>query len=307
MDARVEGLLRRHGWAPGAVLGEGMEGTVVDVSDDEVAKVWHGRSPDDLRALARFGSALAGASLPFATACALDLLEDGDVVITIERKVRGRPLRPDRDPAPAVVSEDEIRLMGDVLEGLSRVVGSPGLAVLPVLPGEEPFGATKSFAESLADLVEGRFRRFPDLLRREVDDIDALVVAVSARLRGLPAAETVALIHGDLIPANVLVEGGRVSGVLDFGFFTTTGDPQFDAAITASIFDMYGPQARRSEIALSEAFRERFDHDDDRYALYRAAYAIVTNAYFGQDGVDGHFTWCAQMLRRPDIRAAVAA
>jgi aminoglycoside phosphotransferase (APT) family kinase protein len=128
---------------------------------------------------------------------------------------------------------------------------------------------------------------------------------VSARLRELPEVGRTALIHGDLIPANVLVAGGRVSGVLDFGFFTTVGDPQFDAAITASVFDMYGPNARRSEDVLSAGFAGRFGHDPARFGLYRAAYAIVTNAYFGRDGTDGHFLWCARMLRRRDVRAAV--
>lgn len=107
--------------------------------------------------------------------------------------------------------------------------------------------------------------------------------------------------------ANVLIEDGEVSGVVDFGFLTTVGDPRFDAAITASIFDMYGPNARASEAALSDAFCARLDHDRSVYGLYRAAYALITNSWFSTDSRDGHFQWCAEMLGRPDSREAVAA
>ena len=60
---------------------------------------------------------------------------------------------------------------------------------------------------------------------------------------------------------------GRVAGVLDFGFLTTVGDPHFDELITASVFDMYGPNARRSEDLLSEAFADRLGRDRDHEPL----------------------------------------
>jgi hypothetical protein len=304
VDERVERLLRRHGWTAGELLGAGMEGTVLSLSADAVAKVWHGRSHADIQALASFGSAVATASLPFAVPYVMDLLEDDELTITIERRISGTPLRLDGGSAPPGVTADDIRLLGDVLEGFSRGEPSPGLASLPILPGDRPFTWPGSFTESLADLVERRFQATPHLLQRDLDQAEATVAVVAERLRGLePAGET--LVHGDLIPANVLIEADRISGVLDFGFLTTVGDPQFDAAITASIFDMYGPHARASEEALTEAFLDRFGHDGDTYGLYRAAYAIITNAYFGQDGLDGHYLWCVRMLRRPDVTAAL--
>lgn len=281
-----------------------MEGTVVNLSADAVAKVWHGRSRDDIQALASFGSAVTTASLPFSVGYVMDVLEDAELTITIERKIHGQPMRPEGVPAPPVVDAEKIRLLGDVLEGFSSSVLSPGLASLPILPGDHPFTWAGSFIESLADLVERRFQAVPHLLQRDLDDGDATVAAVTERLRGLkPTAQ--GLIHGDLIPANVLIEGGHISGVLDFGFLTTVGDPQFDASITASIFDMYGPHGRASEQALSEAFLDRFGHDRVSYGLYRAAYALITNAYFGQDGLDGHYAWCLRILRRPDVTAAI--
>ncbi len=199
--------------------------------------------------------------------------------------------------------------MGDALAGLSNA-RDPELNELPILPGEAPFTNDDGFASELADLAHRRFTARPDLLRQEISDIDDLVRLLLTKLRALPQPDSMRLLHGDLIPANVLVEGGEVAGIVDFGFLTTLGDPRFDAAITASIFDMYGANARESEERLSAEFAARFDHDPLPYALYRAAYAIITNAHFGTDGTDGtdgHFLWCASMLRRPEIEDAIRA
>jgi hypothetical protein len=158
VDERAIKLLRGRGWAPGAVLGAGMEGTVVDLSAEQVAKVWHGRKREDLAVLVEFGAALSKALLPFATPRVVDLLEDDDLVITIERKVQGESLRPDRTTPPAVASADVALLLGDVLDGLSHAVVSPGLAVLPILPGDHSFEGSASFPSSLAGLVDAGFR-----------------------------------------------------------------------------------------------------------------------------------------------------
>lgn len=283
-----------------------MEGTVVDLFGQHVAKVWHGRSRDDLRALLEFGLALDAAPIPFDTAGAVDILDQDGLLVTIERKVHGHELGSAWREDPPAVSEREAQIVGDALAGLSR--GSdPRLAVLPVLPGESPIDPAREFGQSLADLVLRRCTATEGSLCTYVPDIDVVASSLIRQLRALPPLSRKSLIHGDLIPANILVSDGKVSGVLDFGFLTTVGDPQFDAAIAASIFDMYGVNARRSEDTLSTYFIDRFGHDDRVYALYRGAYAVITHAVFGSDDSDGHFTWCVEMLRRADIRAAIFA
>lgn len=307
MDA-ARSLLERHGRTPGRVLGAGMEGTVIELGPEEVAKVWQGRSRRDLEALRDFGAAVRGASIPFALPDVRQLLDELDedaLLITVERRLHGVPLRVDGDPEPPPVTPEETHRMADALAGLARVPSAPALAALPVLPGEEPLDPGVPFGVALAALVGRRVTGSRELLRRDVPEADDLIAGVVTALRDLPADSPTVLVHGDLIPANVLVDGGRVSGVLDFGFMTTLGDPAFDAAITASVFDMYGPHARRSEETLSAAFAQHFGHDTGRYALYRAAYALLTATVFSPAGDDGHFAWCVAMLRRADVRAAV--
>lgn len=281
-----------------------MEGTVVDLTAGDVAKIWHGRGSAELEPFLRFGSAVEQSPIPFRCSQVSEILEEDGLTVTIEQKVSGEPLRLDAVPNAPLVTDGESRFMGDALAGLSQA-RSGELNALPALPGEMPFSRSPSFGKSLADLVQRRFTARPELLRREISDIDQLIVKVLRRLRELPVSPTTGLIHGDLIPANVLIEDGEVAGVVDFGFLTTVGDPQFDAAITASIFDMYGPNARETENTLTDEFCARFDHDLAAYGLYRAAYAVITNSYFAVDGDDGHFQWCAEMLERDDVRSAI--
>jgi aminoglycoside phosphotransferase (APT) family kinase protein len=58
---------------------------------------------------------------------------------------------------------------------------------------------------------------------------------VRCALRSLPDGPVTA-IHGDLVPPNIHTDAaGRPVAVLDFGFYTTAGDPAFEAAVTAAV------------------------------------------------------------------------
>ena len=111
--------------------------------------------------------------------------------------------------------------------------------------------------------------------------------------------------HSDLVPGNILMRSGHPSAILDFGFMSTIGDPAFDAAITASIYDMYGPDAHQNETRLEDAITERFGYELERLDIYRAAYALITADSFSPSGSDGHFDWCRRMLQRRGVRVAL--
>jgi aminoglycoside phosphotransferase (APT) family kinase protein len=154
---------------------------------------------------------------------------------------------------------------------------------------------------ALQGLLDRRLATFGDQLRAEVPRFDLLETKLRALIADLPN-DPLGVLHGDLIPANVLVdEALHPVAVLDFGFFTTVGDPAFDLAVTASIFDMYGPLARQVETEIDRAAAERFGFPPERLTLYRAAYAIATANVYDPDGKDGHFRWCTEMLRRDEI------
>jgi Ser/Thr protein kinase RdoA (MazF antagonist) len=294
-------LLTRAGHRPGAVLGAGMEGTVIDLGGDLVAKIWQRRTAEDLETLRTFYEAVAGAQLTVRTPRILQVLALDGQCVTVEPRLGGKPLW-NADGGSPTPTDADVACMLDVLAALAAPAPTPHMGVLPVLEGEEPF-EPGTFTRSLAGLVERRVARFRAPLLARLPGLDEVTRAVVAGLESLEPGDE-GLLHGDLIPANILVDEAPPA-VIDFGFLTTVGDPAFDAAVTASIYDMYGPRARQTEAVLDLAIMDRFGHPAERLALYRAAYALTTSNCFSASGSDGHFDWCVRMLERPDVRAAL--
>jgi aminoglycoside phosphotransferase (APT) family kinase protein len=168
---------------------------------------------------------------------------------------------------------------------------------LAVLGEDQPMWAgADAFPTALMNLLRRRVARFGSVLRVSVTDFDLRYAGLMDRLETLAVGPDT-VIHGDLVPANILV---------DFGFLTTAGDPRLDAAIAASVMNMYGPHAP----AITEALTAQVAHDlgypAQALLIYQAAYAVATANAFTSDGSDGHYAWCLSQLRRPDIANALA-
>jgi aminoglycoside phosphotransferase (APT) family kinase protein len=303
-DARR--VLQRAGLRTGRLLGSGIEGTVADLGDGTVAKVWSGRTRAELEHLRDFYDVVHEARTgAVAMPHILDVRATDNMIITVEERLPGEPVWVADGTSPDL-GNTHIDAMIEALAALSAVPGEPALRSLPILPDESPLDPVAPFETELAELVTRRVTRFYGSLRAGVPDLDTVLEATVAALHALQAA-TPTLVHGDLIAANVLASRNHATAVLDFGFLSTAGDPAFDAAIAASCFDMYGPHATEVEQELDRAFTSAFRHDPERLATFRAAYALITACCFGNDLSDGHFAWCVTMLGRPDVREAVRA
>ena len=221
---------------------------------------------------------------------------DGHTV-SVERFVAGRRLSQQPSGGQRTVTRATIDGLGDALDALAGVPMDPALSCLSVLPGESPFGPGAAFPESLAGLVRRRVPPVADALDAAFGGRACLDVGAGAgRALGLrPRRE--GLVHGDLIPDNVLLAGDGVPGVIDFGFLTTYGDPDFDVAVAPAIYDMYGPMAAENTRTLTEALTARFGTRESTIATYRKAYALATAGCFGSGPEDGHFRCCARRLR----------
>lgn len=295
-----------EGHAAPEPLGAGMEGAVYKLGGDLVAKVWGDRPVAHLRRLGAFYAYLNSAGLPFLTPLFHEVREIAGHAVTIERRLPGTPLDDKKfatpEAWPAVMS-----CLADVLGAFADVPGAPQLRALPVLDEDMALWTGRDrWSRALSDLVLRRVERFGGLLRDSVPGFDGKLRKL---LQGLTAGDPApALVHGDLIPGNILVDDDLgVLAVLDFGFLSTAGDPAFDAAVTASIYDMYSPSARETESRIDEALASRFGHDPHRLALYRTAYAIVTSNAYDPLGLDGHYRWCVEMLIRDSVVQALEA
>jgi aminoglycoside phosphotransferase (APT) family kinase protein len=261
-----------------------MEGAVYDLGDGTVRKVWFDRRPEDVRPLKAFLDELP--ELPFRTPRIREISagEDG-FAVSVEDKLTGIPLHeaglPESVALDAFVS---------VVEALRFTAPGPASTALPVLG--EPFWE-RSWGASLAALVQRRAQASKAHLERDLPDFPGLledVVDALARLEG-----ELSVVHGDVCPPNVLMHGGEVAAVLDWGFLSTAGDSTFEASLAAGFFDMYSPAARRLDELLTQRFVE-LGHDRERMRLYRKAYAIVTATIYDETAGDGHYRWCVNQL-----------
>lgn len=293
------------GYPTATVLASGMEGHVFRLAEDRVGKVWFRRSSIQLHLLRDFYADLLSAHLPFATPQILTIHEAAHRSITIERALPGASLTID-EQASRVASRTVEALVG-VLQALRNIAPTPAMRQLAVLDEAQPlWEGVSSWADAMDRLIVRRVARSATLLRAAVPEFDRKVDALRARIRALPPYRD-GVIHGDLVPPNLLLHGGRVAACIDFGFLSGVGDPRFDAAIASSTFNMYGRHAAEIDRQLTAAVVEGLGDELEVLLLYKALYAVVTSTAYDPAGRDGHFEWCARQLLRADVSAILRA
>ncbi|MEV4950313.1 phosphotransferase [Streptomyces sp. NPDC053755] len=297
-----------HRWTGGAeprLLGQGMEGLVYEIDQDRVAKIWFGESEAALRRTREFYDALAGSPFAFAVPGIQEIQVVEGRCVTIERRLAGTTMA-DHLEAGRMTGDEARSAFVDVLAQLAASGPLPEGRALSVMDEEVSlYDAAEDFPQALHALAERRAERFRDVLAPAVEDLDKKLDALRTRLREIDSGRR-SVIHGDLILGNILVDdAGTPTAVLDWGFFSTEGDPVFDAAVAASIFDMYGEHALETELDLYGRIEERLGHEREALLVYRAAYSLITANAYDAEGKDGHFAWCAAALNRPDVVRAL--
>ena len=228
----AEAVLARFG-VTGPPLGEGAEAWVHALDDARVLRVakdpspggWAGRGM--LLADLAPGAAAAGVPIP-------EVMETGEVggwPFAVERRIpgtdMGRALRltPDRGALIAAYMKMAHRL-GDVATGADyRELGIAPPLVAATGPG----------------LLEALARRSLGWAGRSVAPV------VPEWLDGPPA-----LVHLDYFPGNVMVEGTRITGVIDLGFGTILADRRLTPAV-AALSLRFRSDATTAELAQAEA------------------------------------------------------
>jgi aminoglycoside phosphotransferase (APT) family kinase protein len=130
--------------------------------------------------------------------------------------------------------------LGQFLSALQRVDPSGG-----PLPGQHNF-----FRGALLEVYDADTRRAVSTLDGAIDSAAVLGVwemALDSTWRGAPV-----WLHGDIAASNLLVAGGRLSAVIDFGC-SAVGDPACDLDIAWTLFSGDSREAFRRSLPLDAA------------------------------------------------------
>lgn len=110
------------------------------------------------------------------------------------------------------------------------------------------------------------------------------VTAAWDRALAAPAWDgTPAWIHGDLLPSNLLVAGGRISAVIDFGG-AGIGDPATDVIPAWAVFGRAGRQVFRDALDVDDAMWDRARGIALHQAVALIPYYAVSNPLFSAIG-----------------------
>jgi aminoglycoside phosphotransferase (APT) family kinase protein len=152
------------------------------------------------------------------------------VPVLVGEPQRGYPYRwcvspwlPGSTPSPATDLALLARDLAGVVLALRDVDPGPGPAAGPGQRGG-PLGA-----------ADGAVRRSAEQLRGTAD-VDRLLGAWQAGVQAEQEREPGRWVHGDLLDGNLLVEDGRLTGVIDWGS-CAVGDPAVDLMAAWSLFD----------------------------------------------------------------------
>jgi aminoglycoside phosphotransferase (APT) family kinase protein len=127
----------------------------------------------------------------------------------------------------------ELARFAGALHGIDHPGGPPGRGASALESRDEP---TRAALVSLEGIV----------------DTDAAAAVWDAALRTPKWAAPPVWTHGDLMPANLLVRGGSLTGVIDWGGFGV-GDPAVDLMPAWNLLDATGRDVFRAELRVDDA------------------------------------------------------
>lgn len=281
-----------HTGAP--FLGAGMEAVAYRTSDGGVLKIWRDRSVEEVRRIQNFYQELS-VQLPYLTPSISEVDQIEGITVSWEVELSGVTLKQRLADGLSIDTGIEIEL--DLLAALREVIPGSALGELPVL--DETVGlyaAETDWRFALVELIRRQASRYRCVFERALPQLDHLVRSLATDITAL---EEVASrpIHGDLIGANILLGlDDTPLAILDFGFLSTVGDPDFDLAVSAAIFDMYSPASAAIRRRFLELAARRFEVDHRKIVIYLAAYSFSTACAYDAKGNDGHFAWCIDRI-----------
>lgn len=253
----IAAALGRPALLSAAVVEAGQNNLVLDAGDLIVRVPRHDRAEGDLMREARILAALAP-HLPLPVPAPV-LYRVGDRTVSAHSRLPGAPLM-----SVAELDDARLRDLAGFLSALHRL--PPALLVPDTAPADP-------LAEWRDMLGRAEAQALPLLPQHRGDGIRARFHGFLSAGHDLPTT----IIHGDFGTGNILADGGRVSGVIDFAG-CGIGDPAYDfASLSAGLGD--GILRRMAP------HYPGIDGMRDRIGFYRGTFALM-DVLFGLDHGD---------------------
>ena len=283
-DAGLARVMAAFGIDSGALLGEGGESWVLALDNERVARVnrtgtTQAQVAGRVALLDELGR--SAAKIPFEIPTVLDTVAIEDYIVTIERRLPGRPLKRVLEKA---IGEARATLVRAYLESAAQIgdiqVERPWYGDL--------LQANPIRTVSFRAYLEQRARRSLEAAGREFEVCDPVQLAAA-----LPEPDEAALVHLDAFPGNMLAEGETVTAVLDFGAPSIMGDRRLDP-LTAAIYlaPPITPEATDTDRSVAQEWlsARSLSH------LYTAAQDWVAAYWSFARGDISLYRWCREIL-----------
>ncbi len=218
-------VLDAFGVAPDALLGFGGEARVYALDAKRILRVHHeGTSAESVASRTSLLAELAGrgGEVPFSIPEVIETALVAGHMVTVERRLEGRPLTQLLDAARG---EERASLVRAYMDTAGRIAD---------LGLERPWYGDLSRGDAIrcATFREYLERRAADALRRAGPDFAAIDPAELAA--ELPEPRRPEFVHLDAFPGNMLACGETVTAVLDFGVVALMGDRRLEPLTAAA-------------------------------------------------------------------------
>lgn len=284
-------VLSALGIGAGALLGRGGEASVYALDAERVARVHHlgtRRSAVDDRALLLAELGRSTTRVRFAIPTVLETTELEGHLVSIERRLAGRPLS---DVLGESAGEPRAALVRAYLDAAARI---GDLELVRPWYGD----LCRSDAIRTGTWREYLERRAAHSLAVAGADFGGVVPAELAA--ALPDPIGAELVHLDCFPGNVLVEGGTVSAVIDFGTVSILGDRRLDPLTAAAyLASSITPPATATDRRIAREWLSDRGLDE----LFEPAQRWIA-AFWSLAGDDPRlYDWCRSTLLAPIRRS----
>jgi serine/threonine protein kinase len=258
----------------------------------------------NLKRLQEFYNSLDTSKVLFKTPIILEILDEEDFMVVIERKLNG--ICPTSNYLNQLPTDKIEKLINNYSKMLFQIkdIQTNFFTLNKPLNTTERFFIDKEYSSWKNLLIENLVYRYVPI--RGI--FEQTVINASQKFNFLvDSLQTLkyknSLIHGDLFQENILIdEDLQITSIFDFGGCTTIGDYIFDITLGWALFDKYKKveSVDLSGVLFQKLFNKLSKYEQQKFAIYLLTYCFISaNMFANNNPMEQRFRWCVANLNNP--------